>query len=63
MNIKDLKTKTKVELEKMLEERAESLNKFKFGISGSKIKNVREGRNLKLEIAQILTIIKESKTI
>ncbi|MFA6797119.1 MAG: 50S ribosomal protein L29 [Candidatus Paceibacterota bacterium] len=63
MNIKDLKTKTKVELEKMLEERAMSLNKFRFGISGSKIKNVREGRNLKLEIAQILTIIKESKTI
>jgi ribosomal protein L29 len=63
MNIKDLKIKTKAELEKMLEERAESLNKFKFDIAGSKIKNVKEGKRLKLEIAQILTIIKENKTI
>ncbi len=63
MNIKDLRIKTKAELDKMLEERADALNKFKFGIAGSKIKNVREGRRLKLEVAQILTIKKETKTI
>ena len=63
MNIKDLRIKTKAELDKMLEERANALNKFKFGIAGSKIKNVKEGRRLKLEVAQILTIKKETKTI
>ncbi|MFA5934716.1 MAG: 50S ribosomal protein L29 [Candidatus Paceibacterota bacterium] len=63
MNIKDLRIKTKAELEKMLEEKAEALNKFKFSIAGSKIKNVKEGKKIKLEIAQILTIIKEAKTI
>lgn len=63
MKIKDLRIKTIAELEKMLEERAEALNKFKFGISGSKVKNVKEGRKIKLETAQILTVMKELKTI
>lgn len=63
MKIKDLRIKTVAELEKMLEERAEALNKFKFGVSGSKIKNVKEGSRIKLETAQILTIMKEIKTI
>jgi len=63
MNTKDLRIKTKAELEKMLEERADALNKFKFSVAGSKTKNVKEGSRLKLEIAQILTIIKEVKAI
>ena len=63
MDIKELRNKTKVELEKMLEERVEALNKFKFSIAGSKIKNVKEGKRIKLEIAQILTLTKELKTI
>lgn len=61
MDIKDLKKKTKAELEKMLEEKKVALNAFKFGIAGSKIKNVREGRNIKREIAQIITTLKDLK--
>jgi ribosomal protein L29 len=61
MNIKDLKNKTKAEIEKMLEEKKVALNAFKFGIAGSKIKNVREGRNIKREIAQIITVLKKNK--
>jgi ribosomal protein L29 len=63
MNIKDLRKNTKSDLNKMLEEKAEALNNFKLGIAGSKIKNVKEGRNLKLEIAQILTVLNELKSI
>ncbi len=63
MNIKDLRKNTKDQLNKMLEEKAEALNNFKLGIAGSKIKNVKEGKNLKLEIAQILTVLNELKSI
>jgi ribosomal protein L29 len=61
MKIIDLKKKTKAEMEKMLEEKKVALNAFKFGIAGSKIKNVREGRNIRKEIAQIITILKDVK--
>ena len=61
MDMKDLKKKTKAELEKMLEEKKVALNTFKFGVAGSKIKNVREGRNIKREIAQTITVLKDIK--
>lgn len=63
MNIKDLRKNTEGELNKMLEEKAEALNNFKLGTAGSKIKNVKEGKKLKLEIAQILTVLNELKSI
>jgi len=63
MNIKDLRKNTKDELNKMLEEKAEALNNFKLGIAGSKIKNVKEGKKIKLEIAQILTVLNSLKSI
>lgn len=61
MEMKELIKKTNTELQKMLEEKRKSLSDFKFQIAGSKIKNVREGRKIKKEIAQILTAIKEVK--
>jgi ribosomal protein L29 len=61
MDIKDLKKKTKAEMEKMLEEKKVALNAFKFGIAGGKTKNVREGRNIKKDIAQIITVLKDNK--
>ena len=54
---KELKTKESKELEKLLSEKRKFLRLFRFGIAGSKAKNVKEGRNLKKEIAQILTEI------
>ncbi len=59
--MEDLRKKTKIELQKLHQEKAKALSEFKFGISGGKIKNVREGRKIKLEIAQILTAINETK--
>lgn len=54
----DFKTKSEVELKKALNEKRDSLAKFKFGISGSRTKNVKEGRNTRRDIARILTSLK-----
>jgi ribosomal protein L29 len=61
MEMKELIKKTVAELQKLLEEKRKALSDFKFQIAGSKIKNVREGRKIKKEIAQILTAQKEVK--
>jgi ribosomal protein L29 len=61
MNTKDLRKKTIAELDKELAERSAALSDFKFGTAGSKTKNVKAGRNLKREIAQILTVLGEKK--
>jgi len=61
MNTKDLRKKTPAELNKELSEKAVALNEFRFGMTGGKTKNVKTGKNLKKEIAQILTVLNESK--
>lgn len=61
--MKEFENKTKKDLEKMLKDKRESLRTFKFGISGSKIKNVKEGVLLKKEIARILTFINSGVTL
>lgn len=43
------------ELRAKLAETREKLRVFRFGMSGSKLKNVKEGRTLRKEIARILT--------
>lgn len=57
----EFKDKTKKELEKMLDDKQIALKNFRFGISGSKIKNMCEGRNLKKAIAQIMTALKTAE--
>ena len=63
MNIKDFRNKTPAELDKELIDKATALSNFRFGTSGSKTKNVKAGKNLKKEIAQILTILNEAKKV
>lgn len=53
----DFKTKSETELKKLLAEKREVLTKFKFGISGSRTKNVKEGKNTRRDIARILTVL------
>ena len=55
----NLTEKTVPELENLLAEKREALRKFRFGIAGSKNRNVKEGKNLRKEIAQILTEIRK----
>lgn len=49
------KNKTAEELAKLLAEKREALREFRFGTSGAKTKNVLEGRNLRRDIARLLT--------
>ncbi len=48
-------TKTKEELFKELGDKRMTLKNFRFAITGSKTRNVREGRNLRREIARLAT--------
>lgn len=57
MKTKDIKGKSASDLKKLLSEKAGALRDFRFGIAGSNSKNVREGRNLKRDIARINTQI------
>ena len=41
----------------LLAEKKEALRVFRFAMSGGKIKNLKEGSNLKKEIAQIMTLL------
>jgi len=54
---KELKDKTIKDLEKMLFEKREDLRKFRFNLSGSAKRNIKDGKALRKEIAQILTEI------
>jgi ribosomal protein L29 len=47
--------KTEQDLKKLLIEKRKALQAFRFNASGSKSRNVKEGRNLRLDVARILT--------
>ncbi len=57
-----LKDKKDTDLHKNLDEKRKSLRGFRFGVAGSKVKNVKEARNLKKEIARVLTELKSRTT-
>ena len=52
------KGKTVDELKKLLGEKRVALESFRFNISGSKVKNVKEARNTRRDAARILTELK-----
>jgi len=58
MKAKELKQKSKKELERLLLNDREKLRQLKFDLSAGKVKNVREIRKIKKDIARILTILK-----
>jgi ribosomal protein L29 len=53
--------KTSKELNDLLKDKRKKLFDFRFNILGGKIKNVKEGRGLRKEIAQILTELNNVK--
>lgn len=55
MKAKELKGKNKENLLKLLAEKREAAHAFRFGIAGSKVRNMKEGKNLRKDIARILT--------
>lgn len=56
--MKDLSKKNKKDLENLISEKKEALKVFRFGIAGSNVRNVKEGRELKKDIARINTLLK-----
>jgi len=59
MKIIELRQKSKPESKKLLEDSREKLRQLRFDLAAGKVKNVREIRKIKKDIAQILTILKE----
>ena len=51
----DIKKKTDQDLLKMLSEKRTEIREFRFGLAGSKTKNIKKGREIKKDIARILT--------
>lgn len=54
----DIKKQAVEELEKKVADLREALRAFRFGVAGSRTRNVREGRNLRKEVARLLTEIR-----
>ena len=53
----ELTNKTEKELKQLLIEKREALRVFRFALSGGKVRNLKEGQNLKKEIARIMTLL------
>ena len=56
----ETKNKTVADLQKILDEKKEALHTWRVSIAGSKVRNMKEGKNLKKEIARILTALKSN---
>lgn len=59
MKIGELKEKTEKELELLLEEKKKKIEENRFKIAAGGIKNVKEIKENKRDIARILTILKK----
>jgi large subunit ribosomal protein L29 len=58
MKTGDFQQKSKAELRKVLSDSREKLRQLRFDLAAGKVKNVREIRKIKKDIARILTILK-----
>lgn len=61
MKIGELKQKSKKELEELLKELREKHRSLRFDLAAGKVKNVREIRAIKKDIARILTLLNLQK--
>lgn len=59
--MKDFKNQTEKDLAKLVAEKRKALQAFRFGSSGSKTRNVKEGLGHRKEIARILTELHSRK--
>jgi large subunit ribosomal protein L29 len=58
MKINELRQKSKSELQKILLDDREKLRQLRFDLAAGKVKNVREVRKTRKDIARILTMLK-----
>lgn len=61
MKISEIKQKPKNELQKLLQDERDNLRQLRFDLSAGKVKNVREIRKIKKDIARILTTLCQKK--
>ena len=61
LKAKELKTKTKDDLKKILQEERIKLRDLNFKMAGSQIKNFNEFRIVRRNIAVLLTVLRELK--
>lgn len=61
MKVRELQQKSKSELQKLLQDNRGKLRQLRFDLSAGKVKNVREVRRIKKEIARILTLLRNTK--
>jgi len=61
MKIKEIRQKSENDLQRDLIEIREKLRQLKFDLSAGKVKNVREIRNIRKDIAKILTVLNNKK--
>jgi ribosomal protein L29 len=61
--MKEFRNKTKKELIDLLLQKRAALRSFRFAVSGSNTRNVKEGVALKRDIARILTILNTKETV
>lgn len=61
MRTSKLRQKSKSELQRLLGELRERLRQLRFALFSGKVKNVREIREVKKDIARILTLLKQSE--
>ena len=61
--MEDLKKKNSDELTKNLVQKREELRLFRFGIAGSKTRNIKEGRDIRRDIARILTELRARQNL
>ncbi len=59
MKIAELKQKSMEELKKFEQEKRERLRVLRFDLAAGKVKNVKEIRAIKKDIARILTLLKQ----
>ena len=58
MKSSELRQKSKPELQKLLQDLRERLRQLRFDLAAGKVKNVREIRKIKKDIARMLTLLK-----
>jgi len=58
MKPRELRQKPKDELNKLLEEKRNHLLTLRFDLAGGRVKNIREIRGTKKDVARILTLLK-----
>ncbi len=59
MKAGELRQKSEMELRRLLRDSRERLRQLKFDLASGKVKNVREIRQIKKDIARILTCLKK----